>query len=194
MNGLTADKITSLYADLTSQISRSVKNISRKSAADIAVSAQQNQGAFPSVGQTSFSGYAFSYLEPSSLYNLHRISADMAGEDKFKKDNRRQGQVAEKERQKQTENENRAEQISGTAFTEELQNVSKPDARFVTKLYRQNFLNKVSEAPLLLSGSFAANTASYAGKAYDYTVKLNNAPDTRIEYMHKYNRRFDYRV
>ncbi len=194
MTGLTADKMTNLYADLTSQISKSVKNISRKSASDFVASAQQNQNAEPSVQQTGFSGYVFSYLEPSSLYNLHRISADLKNDDKLREQNRQKNQAADNERQAEAERNGNHEQVDGISFASELQNFSKPDAQFVTKLYRQNFLNKISEAPLFLSGSFTANDAGYANKAYNYTFNLNNAPDMRIEYMHKYNRNFDYRI
>lgn len=194
MTGLTADKMTNLYADLTSQISKSVKNISRKSAPDFAAPAPKNPAETSSAASVSFSGYAFSYLEPSSLYNLHRISADLKNEETLKEQNRHKNQVADDERQTQTESNAGSEQVGGISFAEELQYVSKPDAQFVTKLYRQNFLNKVSEAPLFLSGSFAANDAGYADKAYNYTFNLNNVPDARIEYMHKYNRSFDYRI
>lgn len=194
MTGLTADKMTNLYADLTSQISKSVKSISRKSAPDFIASTQKNPAETFSSASVNFSGYAFSYLEPSSLYNLHRISTDLKNEEPLKEQPPRKNQVADNGRQEENERNASSDQVGGIFFVEELQYVSKPDAQFVTKLYRQNYLNKVSEAPLFLSGSFAANDAGYANKAYNYTFNLNNAPDVRIEYMHKYNRNFDYRI
>lgn len=195
MSGLTADKMTNLYADLTSQISKSVKNISQKSAFSHSVAVPENPKEQPLTASVNFSGYAFSYLEPSSLYNLHRINADLTNEEKLKGQNRRQNQVAENGRQEQPAENDNLEQIATGSFMEELQNSFKPAARFVTKIYQQNSLNKVSEMPLFLSGAnFTANDVKYANNAYNFTFNLNNMPDMRIEYMHKYNRSFDYRI
>lgn len=197
MSGLTADKMTNLYADLTSQISKSVKSISQKSAStefQTPAVAETTENS-PASTNVNFSGYAFSYLEPSSLYNLHQIKTDLRQTDVSGEEKRKQNLVSEGENQPPAADNDNQEHIEQLSFADELQNSQKLNARFITRLYQQNILNKTSEIPLFLSGgNFTQNDIKYANNAYNYTFKLNNIPDMRIEYMHKYNRSFDYRI
>lgn len=197
MSGLTADKMTNLYVDLTSQINKSVKNIGLKSEQGFNLSQQQSATVkSSSVSENiSFSGYAFSYLEPSSLYNLHQIKANLQSEEQVKEHTKNQNPVLENEEQAQKAENDSEEQVNAVSFMDELQNNTSLDAKSITKLYQQNSRSAVSVAPLFLSGNdFAMNDTKYAADAYNFTFNINNVPNLRIEYMHKYNQSYDYRI
>lgn len=197
MSGLTADKLTGLYADLTSQINKSVKNIGLKS--DQGFNLPDNHSAAVKssavTNNVSFTGYAFSYLEPSSLYNIHQIKANLQSEENIKDQTKKHNQVLENEEQAPQAHNDNAEQAGAVSFMEELQNNLSLDARSITRIYKQNARAEVSVAPLYLSGAdFAMHDTKYASDAYNFTFNINNTPDMRIEFMHKNNRSFDYRI
>lgn len=197
MSGLTADKMTGLYANLTSQIAKSVQNIGQKSEQGFNLPQDQSVAAKSSSvsGNISFSGYAFSYLEPSSLYNLHQIKATLQNEERVKDYSQNQNPVLENEEQAQKAENDNDEQVNAVSFMDELQNNTNLDAKSITKLYQQNSRSAISAAPLFLSGNnFAMNDSKYAADAYKFTFNINNVPNLRIEYMHKYNQSYDYRI
>lgn len=197
MSGLTTDKLTGLYADLTSQINKSVKNIGLKSEQGFNLPDSQSAAVKSSAvtNNVSFTGYAFSYLEPSSLYNIHQIKANLQSEEKLKDYQNKQNQVLENEEQELAADNDNSEQVGAVSFMEELQNNLSLDARSITRIYKQNARAEVSAAPLYLSGAnFAMHDTKYASDAYNFTFNINNTPDMRIELMHKNNRSFDYRI
>lgn len=197
MSGLTADKMTNLYADLTSQITKSVKNIGLKSEQGFTLPQEQSPAATPSsfAENASFTGYAFSYLEPTSLYNIHQIKTKLQSEEQVKEHAKNQNPVLENEDQANQADNDNLEQIKAVSFMDELQNNLSLDAKSITKLYQQNSRTQASVAPLYLSGNnFAMHDTKYATDAYNFTFNINNMPDMRIEYMHKFNRSYDYRI
>ncbi len=182
------DKLGGLYADLTSQIKHSVDVIKNKSA----FSAEVKESKTSEPQTSNIGSFAFSYLEPSTAYNIHVVSAQISDTNNLKKEQTPQHQIDDNTEDSAPVLE---AEIEGTSFWEELQNHISIDAKNVSRLYQKNELGGYSEMPLFLEGEkFTVYDSGYAAQAYAFTFNINKEPDSRIEYMYKYDKSFDYRV
>lgn len=182
------DKLESLYAGLTSQIKHSVDVIKNKS--EFSAKVEESKTSEPQTN--NIGSFAFSYLEPSTAYNIHVVSAKISDSNNVKKDQTPQRQIDEKTEDSAPKAEAEVEAVS---FFEELQNQVSLDAKSISRLYQKNDLGGYSEMPLFLEGNnFTVYDSGYAAQAYAFTFNINKEPDSRIEYMYKYDKSFDYRV
>ena len=182
------DKLGSLYADLTSQIKHSVDVIKSKSA----FSAEVSESKTTKNQQNNIGSFAFSYLEPSTAYNIHVVSAQISDSNSLKKEQTPQRQIDDNTDDSTPVFE---AEIEETSFWEELQNHISIDSKSVSQIYQKNELGGYSEMPLFLEGGkFTVYDSGYAAQAYAFTFNINKEPDSRIEYMYKYDKSFDYRV
>ncbi len=182
------NRLDNLYADLTSQIRHSVDVIKNKEA--FAAEVGENK---PAEAQTSHIGsFAFGYLEPATAYNIHVVSAPVTDSRDVNKEQNPQRQIDEKTDDSAPVLE---EEVEGVSFWEELQNQVMLDAQSISRLYQKNDVGGYSELPLFLEGNhFTVYDAGYAAQAYDFTFNITKEPDSRIEYMYKYDKSFDYRI
>lgn len=194
MSSISAARMQNIYSDLSTSISSSVRNIRFKQAENFQPQTVQSSETNNIFSSFSLNNYAVSYLEPQALYNLHRAQEDEnAGR---LNDRRRQQQVSDEAGQNGTDavNDN-VQNAPAVSFMEELQNSqSFPDAKVVAAVYNQSG-GKAAVFENIGSGGFAMGEVKYANDAYGFSYRLTNIEnDVRIEFMHKYNRSFDYRV
>lgn len=198
MSGLSLDRMQNIYTDLTSQISSSVKNIKLKQGQEFSLPVS-NLPANDSATSSNYSigGFSFSYLEPGSLYNLHRVLQEPTEKDGLRHNSKNQQQVADDDSQKASVQDNKENNaVEASIFVEELKSTAQQmDAALVARLYRQNDLSQASSV-MMTSGSqkFNLNDIKYANDAYNFNFNINKAPDIRLEFMHKFNRSFDYKI
>lgn len=195
MSSLTTDKMFDLYTDLTTQIAKSVKKLEQKSnSLNNNFSAKSTEKASLR-NNISFTGYSFSYIEPSSLYSLYQINADLDRQEQLNDGQKKQREILENEDSTYIIKDEDADEASAISFMDFLQNNTKIDAHIITEIYNKNSVKGYSSAPLMLNGgSFTTHDIKYANNLYNFTLNINNTPDTRIEYMYKNNRSFDYRI
>ena len=184
---LATNRLENLYADLTSQIKHSVDVIKNKS--EFSFQSAEKQ---PLENKTADGNFAFSYLEPSTAYNIHVVSAQLTDQDKVKKEQTKQQQVNDETKDYQQQLNPAVEEKS---FFEELQNQIKVDARTVVAQYQKNDVGEYAKIPLFLEGNhYTVYDSAYAAQAYDFMFNISKEADVRIEYMYKYDKSFDYRV
>ncbi len=185
-----ANKLSGLYASLTSQIETSVRNIKEKGTESFAAST--SAPAEKETGQVSF-GYSYGYLEPNVAYNIHKISSEMEKEEKLKDKQAFNEQVNE-EKEKNQQTQETAESL-GISFYEELSFASKLDSRAAAQIYQKNDLSGYSEIPILFGGqNYTQYEPQYVAGVYDFVYNINQEQSGDIEYMYKYNKSYDYRV
>lgn len=195
MSSLSAERMQNIYSELTSSISASVKTIRFKQVESFTPVSTQASEPKPIFNSFSLGNYAVSYLEPQALYNLHRAQ-EKDGEENVKNRQSSQRQVGEDSEQKiNIAGNDNGETVGISNFFEELQNrLTVPDAKAVTSIYTQNG-GTVPVFENIGSGGFAMGETKYANDIYSFNYRLNNVEtDVRIEFMHKYNRNYDYRV
>ena len=178
---------------LSAQISDSVRNIKAKAAVvPQNVGSSDNSAGTYTAQPFSLNSYAVSYLEPFSLYSVQKIVSEAAEE--MPEQNRRQlrpdGETAEK---KAAES---AHYIGGFGFAEELAQVaSAADYAKAAAIYGQRFSINVPEVNWLFGGNAdSENQVSYAARAYHTAAELNREKEPLIDFMHEYNRNFDYKI
>ena len=193
MNISAADnKLNGIYTDLTAQIRQSVETIKQKSdfapqVADSGKEESKRQGTSFSVGN-----FAFSYLEPTTAYNIHVFSSQNATSEDINKEQSRQPQVEEEEEKLSHSGSSEVEEAS---FWEELQNHIAANYEQISRLYQRHDMGSYSDIPLFIEGNgYKGYDAAYAAQIYNFTFNLNKEADTRIEYMYKNNKSYDYRI
>lgn len=150
---------------LTAQISDSVRNIKAKAAVvPQNVGSSDNSAGTYTAQPFSLNSYAVSYLEPFSLYSVQKIVSEAAEE--MPEQNRRQ---------------------------------LRPDSETAEKkaaaVYGQRFSIDVPEVNWLFGGNAdSENQVSYAARAYHTAAELNREKEPLIDFMHEYNRNFDYKI
>lgn len=198
MSGLSLDRMQNIYTDLTSQISSSVQNIKLKQGQGFSIpSANVPANDSASLPNYSVGSFAFSYLEPNSLYNLHHVLQEPSEKNGLHNQAQNQQQVADDESTKAKIKDNEdSNALEAPHFIDELKN-SNPqiDAASIAKLYRQNDLSSASNIMMSSGGqNFSLNDAKYANDTYNFNFNINKTPEIRLEFMHKFNRSFDYKV
>ena len=80
-------------------------------------------------------------------------------------------------------------------FWEELQNHIAANYEQISRLYQRHDMGSYSDIPLFIEGNgYKGYDAAYAAQIYNFTFNLNKEADTRIEYMYKNNKSYDYRI
>lgn len=182
------NRLDNLYTDLTSQIRHSVEVIKNKSEFTTEVHESKTSDS-----RTNHVGsFAFGYLEPSTAYNIHIVSAQVSDSGQVKKEQTPQQEIDEKANDSTPKTN---EEIEETSFWETLQNQVYLDSQAITKIYRGASFSGYSELPLFMEGrKYTTYASQYASQAYNFAYNIVKEPDSRIEYMYKYDKSFDYRI
>lgn len=141
----------------------------------------------------SLNSYAVSYLEPFSLYSVQKIVSEAAEEMPGTKSAANCVRTAKPQEKKAAES---AHYIGGFGFAEELAQVaSAADYAKAAAIYGQRFSIDVPEVNWLFGGNAdSENQVSYAARAYHTAAELNREKEPLIDFMHEYNRNFDYKI
>lgn len=173
------------FSGLTAEISRSVSHIKEKAAqspeANFSTTQAQNN-------VFSFNGYAVSYLEPQALYTVQKMASDITGE---KLNRNRQEKNVLNEEQKAPQETEKSENL--TSFWEELSSFEDNSLR----LYGFSAYGlKVSTTDKLFGVMPITQSisTSYASEAYNTVANLNTPQQVLIDFMHEFNRSFDYTI
>lgn len=176
------------FANLTAEISKSVSQIKEKAAT------LNLETSFPTAENQNniFNGinsYAVSYLEPQALYTVQKLASDIAQGEKLNR-NRQEKNVLNED-QKAPQQTKQAE--NQTSFWEMLNTFEDSSLRlYGFSAYGMNVENKNN---LLATMPFVQSiNASYAANAYDTVANLNTPPQVLIDFMHEFNRSFDYTI
>lgn len=196
MSNLSAERMQNIYTSLTSSISGSVKNIRQKQAENFTGNKATLTSNDNSLwGGFSLNNYAVSYLQPQTLLNIHNLREDKI--DGRLKDRSANRQDIDEGQGQASATKTDTQEVSVVSFLENLQNIrSKPDAAVVAGIYSQNNKQTSGFSVENFSGTgFSMGEVKYANETYNFNYNLNNRePDIKIEFMHKNNRSFDYRV
>lgn len=194
MTAISANKLDTYIQSLTSQISASVDKIKSERAGDFSaerISKQTDNTCRSAIGENAFA-FGVSYLEPKMLSAVQHFVQE-AGAGKMREDSARREQVEDGNAPKTKETENLSE-TERPDFAETLDSVFASDK---TEQVRENFqMHGLSTEKTALSffSAMEGIGADYVSSVYDYVFNLNNRPQIKIEFMHKYNRSFDYTI
>ena len=183
------NKLDVLYKGLTLQIQNSVDVI--KDRAKFKTEVSNDKSSYYN-SEPSFNFNYVSYLNPTTIYNIHETTTEKIVSNDLKKDHENQ-QVSENEEKKDKVTEK--SENEGISFWEEFQNNFSIDRKSIIKLYKaQNEKSKIS-LPLLFEGkNYTVLDTEYAVRAYSFAFNINKETDKTIEYIYKYNKSFDYRI
>lgn len=191
--GLSAYNLNTSYAKVTAEISQSVRNI-RLNSHD--VFAPQNKGSVSNDNQqpsaaSYFSSYAVSYLEPSASFNLQKIVSEKPEQELARQNQRKQVLDDKTDEQKL----NQAPQTVGNNEFLELLMAEKPTVS--NQFAAQNYLQAENQTSFSLSYASdwgLADNLKYVNDTYQYVFNINNEPKVLIDFMHKNNQTFDFRI
>ena len=173
---------------LTGQISDSVKNIQTKaiSVPTVALPTTAEQRAF----EISLNSYAVSYLEPQSLYQIHKFLAETAPS----KENQSKFHL---QQQENPQDNAKIEPQSPEAldFYDELSITSSVyDYAQATAFYKTPWVTHSPSAQWIFGAGSETNSLNYVTNTYNKIAELNETKLPLIEFLHKNNRNFDYKV
>lgn len=194
MTTISAHKLDSYIQSLTSQISTSVEHIKSGRTGkltDGSFSKQQESDNRFNVNGAAFS-FDVSYLEPNMLSAVQRFVQETdAG--KMRENQARREQVEGEENPQAHETEEISEN-DAPAFAEALDSVFA--AQRTQKEQGGVKAANLAKETAVRAYSLAVEgiSAGYVSSAYDYVFNINNRPQIKIEFMHKYNRSFDYTI
>lgn len=196
MISATANSLMPDFSGLTADISKSVNTIKAKTQAlqNDLTPPVQSQNAESSFKSFSLNNYAVSYLEPQALYSLHRFVAEADDSERLKQQTRRQNIFNNDENTAlgSTGETNPDDKIS---FWEELsQNTDSSNLRQVLQAYGVQSSSSDSSAAFLAAATPSKVSGFYAAEAYDYVFNINTEPKVLIDFMHEFNRSYDYKI
>lgn len=195
MESLSAGRMQNVYSGLMSSISASVRNIRVKQTEEYQPNRFSGNVDKIPFGQFSLGAYAVSYLEPQVLFSIHHLRENENSE-QLKKHSTEKESVQDWDEQTAQTVANNDNTIDVT-FWESLQNmITAPNAEAVAGIYgRNNNILSILPQETFWGKGFAMGEVKYANDTYSFNYKVaNDAPSMTIEYMHKNNRSFDYRV
>ncbi len=175
---------------VTADIAESVARLKGQNFSETQANAAEAQGQTAAKTQLILDGYAVSYLAPQSAYAVQSFVSEDAEISK------RQGNVYKDTQEALTEEQSRAANEDNlVSFREELLSLQ-ANADYAGAARAYAFGAGFSENQVLsVSGAgYTEGSFSYATAAYDYVFSLNRKPDILIDYMHEYNRDFDFKV
>lgn len=194
MTAISANKLDAYIQNLTSRISTSVENIkSGRAGRFTAGNVPDSQGGDSrlNVAGNVFS-FGVSYLEPNMLSAVQRFVQEAdAGK---MRENRTHREEIEGEENSSAQKAENLPETDMPDFAEALDSVF---AGKQTQLLREGIRadNPAAEKTVrTYSSAVEGISAGYVSSAYDYVFNINNRPQIKIEFMHKYNRSFDYMI
>lgn len=177
------------FSKITSEISQSVNNIKGKSVAlRLEIPNQE-----VSTSANYINSYAVSYLEPSVSYSIHKFVSENPNSEQLKKQ-QQENNVSKDEENKSGKIAEEMESSSAISFQEELaQNVSKLDFAKISEIYRNN--GNYSTANTIFGQT---NTQVFQpekiAQTYDYIANVNAKKHVLIDFMHEFNRNYDFSI
>ena len=194
MTAISANKLDAYIQNLTSRISTSVENIKSGRAGRFTagnVSDRQGNNSCFNVEDNVFS-FGVSYLEPNMLSAVQRfVQETEAG--KMRENQTRREQVESEENQAAQKSENLSE-TDMPDFAEALDSVFTDNRTQAVREELKTDNLAAEKAVRTYSLTVEGISAGYVSSAYDYIFNINNRPQIKIEFMHKYNRSFDYMI
>lgn len=194
---ISASLNNSLLGILTTDINKSVQNITAKNNsfgistidADIKAPVNNNFSSF------SVNNYAFSYLEPQALYNVQRFVSEEVDGQKLKQQRQKEANISNDNQNENTKNVQEQENINTISFGSELEQVTSTiDFAKATEIYNQNHAKNSFNNNLSLENRNDNNSTQYAANSYNYIFNINKEPTVMLDFMHKYNKSFDFRI
>ena len=181
VNSLSPD-----FSGLTAEISKSVSHIRAKAAA-LHLNSPETAGT-ENVNGFQLNGCAVSYLEPQSLFAVQKFVSE-AGEGERLNRQPRQKNVFNEEGKNAPEIGQAETPVS---FWEELASVADYSS-FRQSLFAYGTAAAETGNLFIMPGQEAVSGA-YAANAYDYVAGINSRPQVLIDFMHEFNRSFDYTI
>lgn len=182
------------FSKITSEISQSVSNIKGKtSALKLQLPLEENapQNNYNNFGLGSF---AVSYLEPGASFAVHKFVSENQEGENLRKQAGQERDVRNGEDVKAATSGDETEGTSGVSFLDELYNrITSVSSQQADKAYRQDYS---FVAPVSVFGGENANSSrpDKAAQAYDYVFNINAPRKVLIDFMHGYNRNFDFSI
>ena len=181
VNSLSPD-----FSGLTAEISKSVSHIRAKAAAPH-LNPPETAGT-ENVNGFQLNGCAVSYLEPQSLFAVQKFVSE-AGEGEKLNRQPRQKNVFNEEGKNAPEIGQAETPVS---FWEELASVADYSS-FRQGLFAYGTAASETGNLFIMPGQETVSGA-YAANAYDYVAGINSRPQVLIDFMHEFNRSFDYTI
>lgn len=175
---------------VTADIAESVARLKAQRSAETQADAADVQGQTAAKTQLILDGYTVSYLTPQSAYAVQSFVSEDAEISKRQGNVYKDAEDALTREQPSTLNED-----NSISFREELLSLQ-ANADYAGAARAYAFGAGFSENQVLsVSGAgYTEGGFSYAAAAYEYVFSLNRQPDILIDYMHEYNRDFDFKV
>ena len=156
------------FSGLTAEISKSVSHIRAKAAA-LHLNSPETAGT-ENVNGFQLNGCAVSYLEPQSLFAVQK--------NVFNEEGKNAPEIGQAE--------------TPVSFWEELASVADYSS-FRQGLFAYGTAAAETGNLFIMPGQEAVSGA-YAANAYDYVAGINSRPQVLIDFMHEFNRSFDYTI
>lgn len=172
------------FSNLTTEISKSVNYI-RSKATDVHFNT-------PDVAQNdafnnfSLHGYAVSYLEPQALFSIHKFVSETEQGEKLNRQSQHKSIFNEDE--KNTSDIDKTKKATG--FAEELSTTADfSSLRYGISAYQTTIPR--NDSPFIIP-EHETVSGIYATGAYTYVADINSKPQVLIDFMHEFNRSYDY--
>lgn len=194
---ISASLNNSLLNVFTTDINKSVQNIIAKnnnfdvSKVNIDVASQINN----SFNSFSANNYAFSYLEPQALYNVQRFASEDVDGQKLKQQRQKEANISNDNQKENTNNVQEHEDINAISFGSELEQITSTiDFAKASEIYNQNNTKAKVNSSFSLENRNDNNSTQYVANSYNYIFNINKEPAVMLDFMHKYNKSFDFRI
>lgn len=194
---ISASLNNSLLNVFTTDINKSVQNIMAKnnnfdaSKVNTDVASQINN----SFNSFSTNNYAFSYLEPQALYNVQRFASEDVDSQKLKQQRQKEANISNDNQEENTNNVQEHEDINAISFGSELEQVTSTiDFAKASEIYNQNNTKVTVNSSFSLENRNDNNSTQYVANSYNYIFNINKEPTVMLDFMHKYNKSFDFRI
>lgn len=185
------------FSGITSEISKSVSNIKAKAQAmQFEAPSPEPAVANSNFNNLSSNNYAVSYLEPHALYSLQKFVSEADDASKLRQQNKQKNIFnSEDEAQTTAAGEETQSTENGISFLEALTGSSDNSTLLHgLEAYRQSQSGQGNEHFLAMKGQAAPIESSYATGAYNYVFNINAKPQVLIDFMHEFNRSYDYTI
>lgn len=182
------------FSAVTADIAKSVNNIKAKAQSlQFEVTAHNSNQINTGFENLSLNNYAVSYLEPSSSFSVQKFVSDTSSAERPQ--NKQQNIFNEEEGSVKDKN-SQSQNINGLNFLEELSgSLSKADEARGIETYQKASAATASKSEFFnFNNFFQQANVEYAANAYDYVFNINAEPKILIDFMHEFNRSFDYTI
>ncbi len=193
MTIISANKLDAYIQSLTSQISASVENIkSKQTQTPIADTSWQKAEESRAVANSGSFPISISYLEPKVISSIQHFVQE-SNTDKMHENSSRREQVAEEENSASDKSE-KTSAAAASDFADTLDSLFSAQKQEEVSKTSLIYGNKMPQSEVPLGVITEGIRADYVASAYDYVFNIDNQPLIKIEFMHKYNRSFDYTI